>query len=65
MIIPHIGLKFYEANFKMAGTGEPVLCEVVEIRNDEIVRYQPVGSDAFVGEVHVNFFHKVVLALPT
>ena len=58
MIIPYVGLRFYYGAFNPS-----VLCEVVEIRDAEIVRYEPVDTDGWVGEVHVNFFDRIVKSL--
>lgn len=63
MLVPRVGLRFYISEWKRLD-GSMLLCEIIEIRDEEIVRYKPVDSDAFVGEVHVNFFHRVVQALP-
>lgn len=57
---PYVGLRFY---CKLPGRAA-LLCEIVQIRDDEMIRYQPVVddeiSDEFAGEVHVNFFDRLV-----
>lgn len=71
MTTPYRGMRFHMNSDFTAGSivipNPPPLCEIIDIRDGEIVRYGPVtppGEEpAWVGEVHVMYFLRIVKPL--